>query len=110
MLTSPNLGTERADIAIARQMIDLGRFREALDLAQTGVYAVRRSATPKTTALLLIIEARVSMASYVTSSRVTNRLLRTAELAHNRFPGASAIGELTARARALTVGMSTKER
>jgi hypothetical protein len=209
---------------LARQMIDLGRFREALDLAQTGVYAVRRSATPKTTALLLIIEARahagmgnavdcrhaldmaqdafsragagtdpswcpffdegelcgllgvtlrdlalntevqperyavearpwieraielrpqnflrsrvmdmdslavvnvlldepesaqeaalktVSMAVHVISSRVTNRLLRTAELAHTRFPGVSAIGELTARARALTVGTSIKER
>jgi hypothetical protein len=43
---------------LTRQMIDLGRFREALDLAQTGVYAIRRSATPKTTALLLIVEAR----------------------------------------------------
>jgi 8-oxo-dGDP phosphatase len=29
-------------------MIDLQRYREALDLAQTGVYAVRRSITPKT--------------------------------------------------------------
>jgi hypothetical protein len=43
---------------LARQMIDLERYREALDLAQTGVYAIRRSATPKTTALLQIIEAR----------------------------------------------------
>jgi hypothetical protein len=209
---------------LARQMIELGRFREALDLAQTGVYAARRSATPKTTALLLIIEARahagmgnaaecchaldmaqdsfsragtgtdpgwcsffdegelygllgvtlrdlalnielsperyaadarpwieraielrsrsflrsrvldmdslavvnvlldepesaesaalkaLSMADYVTSSRVTNRLLRTAKLARARFPGSSAIGEFTDRTRALTAGPSNKER
>jgi hypothetical protein len=43
---------------LARQMIDLQRYREALDLAQTGVYAIRRSATPKTMALLHVIEAR----------------------------------------------------
>lgn len=43
---------------LARQMIDLQRYREALDLAQTGVYAIRRSSTPKTMALLQVIEAR----------------------------------------------------
>ena len=43
---------------LARQMIDLARYREALDLAQTGVYAIRRSSTPKTMALLHVIEAR----------------------------------------------------
>jgi hypothetical protein len=43
---------------LARQMIDLQRYREALDLAQTGVYAIRRSSTPKTMALLHVIEAR----------------------------------------------------
>jgi hypothetical protein len=43
---------------LARQMIDLQRHREALDLAQTGVYAIRRSSTPKTMALLHVIEAR----------------------------------------------------
>jgi hypothetical protein len=43
---------------LARQMIDLHRYREALDLAQTGVYAIRRSSTPKTMALLYVIEAR----------------------------------------------------
>jgi hypothetical protein len=43
---------------LARQMIDLQRYREALDLAQTGVYASRRSTTPKTMALLHVIEAR----------------------------------------------------
>lgn len=43
---------------LARQMIDLQRPREALDLAQTGVYAIRRSTTPKTMALLHVIEAR----------------------------------------------------
>jgi hypothetical protein len=43
---------------LARQMIDLGRYAEALDLAQTGAYAIRRSASPKATAMLLIIQAR----------------------------------------------------
>jgi hypothetical protein len=43
---------------LARQMIDLERYREALDLAQTGVYAIRRSAAPKATALLLVIQGR----------------------------------------------------
>jgi hypothetical protein len=43
---------------LARQMIDLGRYAEALDLAQTGTYAIRRSATPKAMAMLLIIQAR----------------------------------------------------
>jgi hypothetical protein len=43
---------------LARQMIDLQHFREALDLAQTGVYAIRRNSTPKTMALLHVIEAR----------------------------------------------------
>lgn len=46
----PQLG--RMLYCLARQMIDLEHFREALDLAQTGVYAIRRSATPKTMALL----------------------------------------------------------
>lgn len=43
---------------LARQMIELQRYREAVDLAQTGVYAIRRSSTPKTMALLHVIEAR----------------------------------------------------
>jgi hypothetical protein len=43
---------------LARQMIDFGRYAEALDLAQTGTYAIRRSATPKAMAMLLIIQAR----------------------------------------------------
>lgn len=43
---------------LARQMIDLGRYREALDMAQTGVYALRRVATPRAAALLHIIEGR----------------------------------------------------
>jgi hypothetical protein len=43
---------------LARQMIGLRRYREALDLAQTGVYAIRRNSTPKTIAMLYIIEAR----------------------------------------------------
>ena len=43
---------------LARQMVDLQRYREALDLAQTGMYAIRRSTTPKTMALLHVIEAR----------------------------------------------------
>ena len=43
---------------LARQMIELTRYREALDLAQTGVYAIRRSSTPKTMAMLHVIEAR----------------------------------------------------
>ena len=43
---------------LARQMIDLNHPREALDLAQTGVYAIRRASTPKTMAMLQIIEAR----------------------------------------------------
>jgi hypothetical protein len=43
---------------LARQMIDLQRHREALDLAQTGVYAIRRNSTPKTMAMLHVIEAR----------------------------------------------------
>jgi tetratricopeptide (TPR) repeat protein len=56
-------GGDRPQVArmlycLARQMIDLGRYKEALDLAQTGTYAIRRSATPKAAAMLLIIQAR----------------------------------------------------
>jgi hypothetical protein len=54
---------DRAQVArllycLARQMIDLGQPREALDLVQSGLYAVRRSSVPKATAMLRIIEAR----------------------------------------------------
>jgi hypothetical protein len=43
---------------LARQMVELARYPEALDLGQTGVYAIRRSATPKASALLFVIQAR----------------------------------------------------
>jgi transcriptional regulator with XRE-family HTH domain len=54
---------DRAQVArllycLARQMVDLGQPREALDLAQSGLYAIRRSSVPKATAMLRIIEAR----------------------------------------------------
>ena len=56
--TSDRPQAGRVLYCLARQMIDLQRYREALDLAQTGVYAIRRSSTPKTMALLHVIEAR----------------------------------------------------
>ena len=54
---------DRAQVArmlycVARQMVDLGEQRDALDLAQAGLYAIRRSPAPKATAMLRIIEAR----------------------------------------------------
>jgi hypothetical protein len=54
---------DRAQVArllycLARQMVDLGRQRDALDLAQAGLYAIRRGPAPKATAMLHAIEAR----------------------------------------------------
>jgi hypothetical protein len=43
---------------MSRQMIDLGRPCDALDLAAAGTYAIRRQSPPKATALLLIAQAR----------------------------------------------------
>jgi hypothetical protein len=43
---------------LSRQMIDLGRPTDALDLATAGAYAIHRQAPPKATALLLIAQAR----------------------------------------------------
>jgi hypothetical protein len=42
----------------ARQMVDLGHQRDALELAHAGLYAVRRNQAPKPAALLHVIEAR----------------------------------------------------
>jgi hypothetical protein len=43
---------------LSRQMIDLGRPADALDLAAAGTYAIRRQCPSKATALLLIAQAR----------------------------------------------------
>ena len=43
---------------LSRQMIDLGRPADALDLAAAGSYAIRHQAPPKATALLLVAQAR----------------------------------------------------
>ncbi|HEX5401867.1 MAG TPA: hypothetical protein VFX16_06155 [Pseudonocardiaceae bacterium] len=43
---------------LSRQMIDLGRPVDALDLAAAGSYAIRRQTPPKATALLLVAQAR----------------------------------------------------
>jgi hypothetical protein len=43
---------------LSRQMIDLGRPVDALDLAAAGSYAIRHQARPKATALLLVAQAR----------------------------------------------------
>jgi hypothetical protein len=43
---------------LSRQMIDLGRPVDALDLAAAGSYAIRHQAPPKATALLLVAQAR----------------------------------------------------
>jgi hypothetical protein len=43
---------------LARQMVDIGRYRDALDLAMAGSYAIRRESAPKAIALLHIAEAR----------------------------------------------------
>ena len=43
---------------LSRQMIDLGRPADALDLASAGAYAIRRQAPPKATALLMVAQAR----------------------------------------------------
>lgn len=43
---------------LARQMIELDRPQDALDLAQTALYATRRTRTPRVTAMLRILEAR----------------------------------------------------
>ena len=43
---------------LARQQIDLGRPGEALELAAAGAYAIRRTSSPKASALLHIAQAR----------------------------------------------------
>jgi hypothetical protein len=43
---------------LTRQQIDLGHHDEALELAAAGVYAIRRSSSPRASALLHIAQAR----------------------------------------------------
>jgi transcriptional regulator with XRE-family HTH domain len=54
---------DRAQVArllycLSRQMVELGRQRDALELAQLGLYTIRRSPAPKPAALLHLIAAR----------------------------------------------------
>lgn len=53
-------GTQVARLlyCLARQMVDVGRHKDALDFARAGLYAARRNSAPKPTALLNVIEAR----------------------------------------------------
>lgn len=43
---------------LSRLMVDIGEQHDALDLAQAGLYAMRRDAPPKATAMLWVTEAR----------------------------------------------------
>jgi hypothetical protein len=54
---------DRAQVArlvycLARQMIDLGRYQDALDLAEAGLYGLRRHLVAKPAAMLHVIVAR----------------------------------------------------
>jgi hypothetical protein len=62
---------------LAPQMIELGRYADALDLAEAGLYVLRRQALPKPAAMLHIIVARAHAG--MASPRECHRALGTAQ-------------------------------
>jgi hypothetical protein len=67
---------------LARQMIELGRYADALELAEAGLYVLRRGLLPKPAAMLHVIVARAQAG--MGSPRDCHRALGTAQEVFSR--------------------------